>query len=107
MSDKSNEMQNELLSNKLEEIKTLLDQAAETYSNVTNNSFLKTSIFQELIIDRFLSLDNVLQNTDKWSKDEILEMAALFMLMSVDDNMSEEMDEDSEVIESNDEEDNV
>lgn len=107
MSNKSEEMQEELLNTKIEEIKNLLSQAADTYSGTANNSFLKTTAFQELIIDRFLSLDNVLQNTDAWSKDEILEMAALFMLMSVDADMTEELEDDPEVIDSNDGEDDV
>ena len=94
MSDKTNEMQDELLTTKLDEIKNLLSHAADTYSGTSQNSFLKTTAFQELIIDRFLTLDNILQNTDSWSKDDILEMAALFMLMSVDDDMIESDDED-------------
>lgn len=94
MTDESTEMQDELLTEKIEAIKEMITQAAETYSNTTSNSFLKTPLFQQLIIDRFLDLDNILSNTDKWSKEEILEMAALFMLMSIDPNM-EETDDDS------------
>lgn len=94
MPNKTNEMQDELLTTKLDEIKNLLSHAADTYSETSQNSFLKTTEFQELIIDRFLTLDNILQNTDSWSKDDILEMAALFMLMSVDDDMIDSDDED-------------
>lgn len=107
MSDNKNTPQDErldaLLTEKLEEIKNLLDTAATTYSGNTNNSFLKTQPFQELIIDRFLSLDNVLQNTDRWSKDEILEMAALFMLMTIDAEMEDEDNNDSDIVDSDDE----
>jgi hypothetical protein len=104
MSDDINQMQEDLLTTKLEEVKNMLGQAAELYVRSNNNSFLKTKKFQDLILDHFLSLDNALQNTDEWSKDEILEMAALFILMTQDEDIVDVLGEEPEELEDREEE---
>jgi hypothetical protein len=96
----SNELE-ELVDTKIEELKMVLTGLINTYLKSQSNSFLKTKDYQELVSDRFLSLDNELQNRDTWDKDEILEMSVLFLLMTVDEDIEEiddSLEEPEEVI---------
>lgn len=79
----------ELVENKVEELKMVFTGLIDTYLKSQSNSFLRKAEYQDLVTDKFLELDNELTNKDTWDKDEILEMSVLLLLMTVDENIVE------------------
>jgi hypothetical protein len=74
----------QIIDEKILELKEMLDSALGLYMKRRDNEVLSTSEFQDNIIDRYLQLSNELDNTDDWDTEDMLEMAVLMALMTLD-----------------------